>query len=488
VRRGFVALLSGNLLGKAVGFARELVLAALFGTGESVVALRVATTGTLVPINFFTSDALSVGFLPHYASIRVREPDRLRVYYRVVERIVLTGGMAAALIIAVASAPWAAVIAPALPSPTLGLASQMLMIMALGAPFYVYSNLASFVEMGEGSYLLASARPTVQSLGLIAGTVLAYVCGDPLVLAWGFSTAYIAFSGFCYVRLRAVAPSVVARGPLAKEDVKWATARFLRTLAPVIWLPFVSQGAWIAERAIASVSTSEAVAALDYARNVTDTGYVLVSAPIGLVVLSAFANLERTELVGRTSRLVRQILLLAVPMSLALWIGSRLAVEILYQRGAFDAGSAEVTCSILSGLALGLWAQTLAYSLMKVLNASRRNLAASGTLVLGVAVWIASDLALVPRFGPAGLGLGWAAGSVAQLVGSAVALGVLRPIGRAMGLCLPMVVLGVAAHALMDARLLSDWLAVSLFLASSAAYVLAHPGLRTEASALLRRH
>jgi len=49
-------------MGKIIGFFREMLMAALFGTGVYVGAYRVAQTGMLMPIDLFLTNSLETGF------------------------------------------------------------------------------------------------------------------------------------------------------------------------------------------------------------------------------------------------------------------------------------------------------------------------------------------------------------------------------------------------------------------------------------------
>ena len=66
MKKAISQLLSGNMLSKVLGLAREVFMAKFFGTGDVNGAYRIAQTGTLVPINFMTSDILNSAFIPLY--------------------------------------------------------------------------------------------------------------------------------------------------------------------------------------------------------------------------------------------------------------------------------------------------------------------------------------------------------------------------------------------------------------------------------------
>lgn len=482
MRRGLLSLVSGNILGKLVGIVRELILATLFGTGAPVSAFRIASTGTLVPINLATADALSVGFLPVHSRLLQESPRDAAVYYRTVSRIVLALGIILLILIACLRDVWASLIAPGSPPATLSLAGSMLAVMALSIPFYIQANLASYLETSHGKFVLASARPTVQSLGLIGGTISAYVLGAPVMLAVGFTSAYIFMSLWGAVRIRRAGYVRVPEPPTRSESLE-AARRFWTTVRPVLWVPVISQSVWIAERAIASLTSDDAVAALDYARLITETVQVLISAPLGLVMLSTFASFDAAEARLRLRQTGDVLLLLTVPFSCMLAVGGRFLVEVVYLRGAFDEEAATVTAAIFIGLAVGLWAQALSYTHVKYLNSRGRNREAALALAIGSALWILSQFVLTRELGPLGLGLGASIGFVAQLIITSLMSRQLVAVARRLLSLSPMagvavLLVGITEHQLLRLGLLAGF---------SMVYVVGVRGLRADLLRVFRR-
>ena len=76
----------------------------------------------------------------------------------------------------------------------------MLHVMALAVPLYILGMLMAYLEMAHGRYLTASLRSTIQSVGLISGSLLAIYFKNPLFLAWGlFLHTYFICCGFYLV-------------------------------------------------------------------------------------------------------------------------------------------------------------------------------------------------------------------------------------------------------------------------------------------------
>ena len=102
-------------------------------------------------------------------------------------------------------------------------------------------------------------------------------------------------------------------------------------------------------------------------------------------------------------------------------------VRLVYFRGAFGDEALLMTSHALRGIAFGVWAATLGWILIRILNGSGRNGVAALILVTGYVVNMAfnavtSALHPAPDQGMLLLGLGEASRSLVLLVGVALAL------------------------------------------------------------------
>ncbi|MDZ8274823.1 lipid II flippase MurJ [Microbacterium aquimaris] len=491
MRRGFLSLFSGNLAGKVLGLLREVVLAALFGTSTTVGAYRVANTGTFVAVNFFTADAISVGFLPNYSRFLKSDRRAATIYLATVQRILFVLAVAVALTLTFGRDVLAYLLAPGLSSPALSLAADMLGVMAIATPFYVYVNLASYIEIAHGRYTIASTRPAAQSVGLIGGTFVAFYLGEPLWLAGGFLTAYALLSVWAFSRVRGsgyTARSHFGANPPSRRERRDARVLFFKTVAPVMWIPLILQGGGVAERAIASFVSESAVAALDYARLISETTQVLIAAPLGIIMLASLGTLSEREFKSSVSTVGNTVLLVCVPLSGLLVVVSEPLITLVYGRGAFGDESIAVTSSILTGLSIGLWAHTLSYTHIKALNSRGRNKEASIAVGAGALSMVIADLLLVPQLGAFALGLGWSVGAVARLAITTSRLGQLVAVGRRLGLLIP-VALAATAVWLFNTSVDAPWslLGAVTYTLVCMGLALSIPSLRRELSAIVRK-
>lgn len=426
---GFRRLFFGGVLGKVLGLAREVLLAALLGTGSSVAAYRVSQTAALIPINLLNADLLAVGFLPQHA--RVADNPRLAwALYAMVRNWVVVTSCVIFVALAAFSGLWIGLLAPGFPDSTAATAAIMLVLTAASVPFYAYFMVVSYLAMARGDYRPAALRPALQSTGLIVATIVAFATGNPVWLAAGFLAAYVAMAAWALLVVRRLRAGHDGAGPAAASADERRELRHALWVAirPYLLVPLVVQGVWVAERVLTSLISTVAVAALDYARVITDTIIALIAAPLGLSVLASLSGAPPARRASATTSLIRGVLVVGVPASAVLVVAGPLVVAAVFGRGAFGGESVSVTSAFLVGLSFGLWAQLAGQVLIRVLNSEGRNRAAAIAVATGAAVTIAVDIALYRPLGALGIGLGASIGGVVQLIVVAVVLRVGRQI------------------------------------------------------------
>jgi putative peptidoglycan lipid II flippase len=404
-------LMLGGLTGKVLGIARELLSAALFGTGPIAAAYRLAQAAFLIPLHGFLSDAFGAGFTPAYSRIRANEIERSRTLFAGMHAIVLVVSVVVGLLMAIFALRWVRLLAPGFGAETAALASQMVVIMSLAMPFYALTALYASAGLAEGKPQIAATRASVQSVGLILGTLLAWYTGSALFIAAGFLLAYLALTA------RGLTSALSQGMRPWPRRTEWAAVRALtlpvwRSVRVLMLVPILLQVHFIIERRVASLVGADAVAALDYVRFLSDTAVLLLAVPIGLAGLGTMPQLTEARFRELAARSMRMLLYIGVPLSLALVLHAKLAVQIVFARGAFDAASVERTATILQTLAVGLWAQLIGYAGAKFLSARHRNRSLIGIYLSAVSCNVLLNVALYRTMGAAALGIASAANSL----------------------------------------------------------------------------
>ncbi|MET3808441.1 putative peptidoglycan lipid II flippase [Nakamurella sp. UYEF19] len=484
--RGAFHLFTGGLVGKLLGVVREALLAYLYGTSEVVAANRIAQTAVLAPLNIVSTDALSSAYLPMQAKLLRDQPQIAIALYRGVQ---LTLGIFAVVLVAVLAFTrneWIDVIAPGLTGGTTDLAVTMTVVLLLGVPSYLHFGMLGYLEMAHHSYRLSSIRSSGQSIGLILGTLVGFLLHRPALLAWGFTVSYLLMSlwGMRYVRRRGY---LSAAGSVDWPQIRTCLAPFLRRLRGLVLLPVLIQTQLVTEKALASHLGDTAVASVDYARLITDTGLLLLAVPIGLASLPAFPLYSPGEVRVKLLHMLRPFFLMAVVLSSLAASFALPIVQVLFQRGAFGLDSARYTASILAGMAVGLWALLINYVILRVMNSLGQIWLSVMVTVVITVVTIGSRQMLVGALGPFGLGLAVALGAIA---GSLVALSIRHILSTfVIDLLLLVPAVGVVAglalltrSASTDVQLLVLLAAVGLW----AGYLLAVPRFRLRLLAVVR--
>ena len=187
-------LLFGGLLGKALGVARELVTAALFGTGPIAIAYRLAQAAFLIPLNGLLSDAFGAGFTPAYARARADDDDACAADWRggepglrsdepssrsrrpssrsgrlfaATHAVVLGASVAVGALLAFFARTWVHTLAPGLDLATAQMATRMVTVLAFAMPCYALTSLYASAELAAGDARMAAARASAQNVGLL---------------------------------------------------------------------------------------------------------------------------------------------------------------------------------------------------------------------------------------------------------------------------------------------------------------------------------
>ena len=489
MRKAASLLFAGNLISKLLGFSREIIVAALFGTGQTIGAFRVAQAGTAVPINFLTSDSLNSAFIPLYTQYRHESLSKAQSLFFALLGLFCLVSILLTLGLWLVAESWVKLLAPGLESDTALLAAKMIQIMGLGIPFYIISALFNFLSVAHNDFSPMAVRPIIQNIGLIGGALTAYMVNEPLMFAWSFPASFAAFAIWNIWR---ASTTNLAEWPSKFDwpEINSLLISFWKTLRPLLLLPFFLQGNIVVERMVASLIGLAAISSLDYARFVTETMVLLISVPIAFAGLSHWSGLKAEAVHNHLAKILTAMLILAIPASLFLTVHASLVVQVIYTRGAFDTESAKITSAILLGTSLGLWAQVVGYVLIKGLNAQLRNRAVLWVMIAALLANVAFNLSMYEYLGAITLGLGNSAYGLVLLGGTLTAL----KLWKEFFIHSRMVAIGGAGYVLLSFQLpsytniwISLTLAVSFATIYWAAWIALVPSLRNVVRGIITR-
>ena len=479
------SLAGGALLGKLLGFAREIEMARLLGASVFADSFRGALTGVLLPVAPLQSDMLPSVLIPLHRSWReAGDPAPRSACLALLLTCIAT---AAAVLVWVFAAPWVGVLVARFDADAQALTVRFVHVMALAIPASVLSACLGAIEIATGRSRINTIRASVQNVSMMAGIALMALAHEPLALPWSFVAGFGLIAAYGLVvlgRERAITLRGVGRAMLG--DVARV---FLRRFSPLLAIPLADQGNILLERMLASGVAVGALASLDYARTLTDSAFYLVSLPIGYVVLTRAARPDTTR--ADILRIAQCLLGVGLPASAFIAVFADDIVRIVFMRGAFDGHAVALTAGALRGISVGLWASTLGWVLIRMVNAGSRNRAAAAIVVAAYGANAAVNMGLASSLGMLGLGLGEAARGIVLLGGTAAALGctrlILGCIGPAFLLAAALGCAGLAVCATIDGSLARLALATPIFGAAVLAWLALHlPDETRRATGLLR--
>jgi putative peptidoglycan lipid II flippase len=380
------------LVSRGIGLTREIAVAVLFGT---------TATADVLAASFIVATVVGtiIGEGVYVGSLRwLRQDDSIlgkAERYSLLVRSHLTAAPYVTVAFA-AAAPFVVVLLlGGVHSP--GVSLPMLLAPSVGAAV-VSSSINARLTL-DGRYALMNAVTILYSLGAVLPVGLLVAVGSdvpPEALAAGWSLGNCAAAAVLYARAR---PARSASPRAARAMLPFAvfgqgiSASVASSLAPLQSLT---------DRAVAARLETGSVAALAYADRLFLLPIGFVLAAVGPMVLRHFADESRSWAVASTTAVerVRQLVLVAIPVSIAFAAAGPVLVTTVFQFGEFGSRSSRITVAALDGLAVGIPAVAVSLVLFRAMQA-----VTPGSRVIVVAVTAVCLNAVATVAGAAGLGL-----------------------------------------------------------------------------------
>jgi putative peptidoglycan lipid II flippase len=416
MRRPYLFMTAGGVCSKVLAAAREILMAHAFGTGAVTDAYRASLTATLSPVHLLTTQVIQTCFIPLCARDLAHAPRRAHALFQALTLTFFALAVLLAVALFLFAHQFVALLLPGFDPGRQAITVRMLRVMALGIPAYVFTSQLGALGAAHQDFLIPGVRPAAQNFGMLAAILLAVLFRQPVWAAYGFTGTYVAMSlwaaGVLWRR------GYIAHGWLLERAMIGGLAGSLWViLRPLLLVTLLGEASLLIERTLGSLVGGGTIAAMDYARFLTETAHSLLILPLGLISLSAFATLEPAVLAARVDRLCGLILIFFLPLSAFFLMNGREILALAYLRGSFDNASLAASTRALLGLGAGLWAYSASHFLRRVLNARMENRVVLRGELLGVAIGIVTSLAGYRTWGILALGL---APSLSAIVSFAV--------------------------------------------------------------------
>ncbi|MEU3716909.1 murein biosynthesis integral membrane protein MurJ [Streptomyces californicus] len=416
-----------TVLGAALGLVRDQAIARYFGASDASDAFLIAWTVPEMAATLLIEDGMALLLVPAFSLALSRrgaaagagagkeitvgvgdaeasDPVRELVAATLPRLFLLLSGGAALLI---AGAPWVVgVLAPGLADPRLAVDCTRLTavtVLTFGITGYFSAALRA-----HRSFLPPAGVYVAYNVGII-GTTLA------LHAVWGVRAAAAGVALGSVLMILTQLPVFLRFVPLRRPRPRRFGRRAARTapplgfavLAPVILFVVSRQSQVLVERFLASTLPAGAISHLNYAQKVAQLPMVLslmictVTFPVVARAMAAGEREKARLRVERDLALAGTVVLLGTAVVLGY---APQIIEVLFQRGAFDASDTGSTAQVMRVYALGLLGHCLVGALSRPFFSSGRPTwfpaFAMGT---GLVVTTGAGYALTYRFGVDGI-------------------------------------------------------------------------------------
>ena len=349
----------GTMLSRVLGLVRDVVLANLLGAAPNADAFFVAFKIPNFLRRLFAEGAFSQAFVP--VLTETREQGSHEAVRHLVDRVagVLGGSLFVLTALAMVMAPWVALLfAPGFSRDVAKLALTADLIVWT-FPYLLLISLTGFcgaILNTYGRFAVPAYTPVLLNLSLItAAVVWAPTMPEPaLGLAMGVTLAGVVQLLFQLPSLRALKLTPRPVWDTKDEGVR----KILMLMVPALFGVSVSQINLLFDTVLASLLPDGSVAWLYYSDRLTELPLGVFAIAIATVILPTLSALNTRAAPEEFSQTLawamRNVLLIAVPATVALWLLAEPILATLFQYGAFTDRDVEMAAASLRAYTVGL--------------------------------------------------------------------------------------------------------------------------------------
>ncbi len=366
--RGILTVGGWTLISRILGFARDMLIAALIGTGPIADAFFVALKLPNLFRRLFGEGAFNAAFIPAFSGLLHTEGVAAAKQFAQQAFAVMGFWLGIMTILGEVFMPQLMVVlAPGFADDPAKFALAV-SLCRITFPYLVLICLAALVSgvlNGMEKFTAASASYVLFNVVSIACMIwmTPYVPTVGHALSWGVTLSGVAQLGLLMLAVRRGGMSLNIPRPRMTPQMRL----LMRRMAPGLVGAGVTQLNLAVDVIIASLLPPGTVSILYYADRVQQLPLGIIGTAVGTALLPLLSRQvragEATSAVNTLNRAMEYGLFLTLPAALALIVCAHPIVLVLFGRGAFDLESVTLSAQALSAYALGL----PAFVLVKIL-------------------------------------------------------------------------------------------------------------------------
>jgi putative peptidoglycan lipid II flippase len=348
-----------TMASRILGFARDILIAAILGTGPIADATFVALRLPNLFRRLFGEGAFNAAFVPAISAILHREGLEAATGFAEEATAVMAFWLGGIVILGEIFMPWVLfVLAPGFAGNhekfTLAVALTRIMFPYLF--FVCLTALFSGVLNAMGRFAAAAAAPVLFnlfSIGFLLG-LTPYVANAGVAFAWGVSISGIAQLALVLWDIRRAG----MRFTLPRLRFSPRIKGLFQRMAPALVGAGVTQLNVSIDIIIGTLLPAGSVSILYYADRVNQLPLGIIGTAAGTALLPAvtkhIALGEEKAAMGALNRAFESVLMLTLPAAVGLSVAGKQVMDVLFVRGAFTEHNAIMAGHVLAAFALGL--------------------------------------------------------------------------------------------------------------------------------------
>ena len=413
------------ILSRGTGLLREMIIGARFGTAADLDAYLAAFRIPDLLFQLVAGGALGSAFIPTFAAAWTEgsQQQAWLLFSRVLNLLTLFLLLLCGLAMLFAEPLAARVIAPGFSVEQQRLTASLMRWMLASTVVFGASGLIMGALNAVQHFLLPAVAPVLYNCAIIAGAWL-------LAPAVGIHGLVIGVAAGAVLHLLVQLPALLRQNVRYRFSFRAGDAQVrevARLMGPrVLGLLFVQLN-FLVNTVLASGLPDGSLSALNYA-------WLLMLLPQGIfaqaVATVAFPTFSaqvaagnRAQLLETLTGLLRLILFLSIPAAFLLFVLDEPLIELLFQRGRFDAASTQAVAYALRFYALGLVAHAVVEIMVRVFYALHDTATPVVVGVVTMALNILLSLALIGRLSFGGLALANSIATALEMIVLLVLLG-----------------------------------------------------------------
>jgi len=346
-----------TMLSRVLGYFRDILIAIFLGTSIYADAFFVAFRLPNTFRRLFAEGTFNAAFIPSYTAERIKGKIRGKRFADEVLTLLTLGLLSIVFVVEIFTPYVVYLIAPGFiaDSTKFNLAVDLTRITF---PFLVFVSLSSFfagILNSENKFAAAAAAPIFLNFILILSLIISYYLklDYALNLSYGVSlSGLIQLIFLIYFTKKYYKPSFIFKNKIRKR-VKF----FLKKLLPSIFSSGVIQISILVGTIIASFQAG-AVSYLYYADRVYQINLAIAGIAVSTVSLPVLSKLIKNKKFNQANKIqnksIELSLLLSLPASIALIIGSEEIVNALFGYGSFTENDIKQTSLALIYFGYGI--------------------------------------------------------------------------------------------------------------------------------------